>query len=64
MSDWRVAPGLLDQREVLAVFRAGSTRPAYFIEVVVDGEHVRSIRDFHHVPYVANDARIVFVPPV
>lgn len=61
MSDWWVTPGLLDQREVLAVFRAGSTRPAYLIEVVVDGEHVQSIRDFHHLPYVANDARIALV---
>jgi len=64
MSDWWVEPGVLEHREVLAVFRAGSTRPAYFIEVAVDGEQVRSIRDFHHVPYVANEARVALVPRV
>jgi len=58
MSDWWVMPGLLDNRQILAVFRAGSARPAYFIEVVFDDEQVQSIRDFHHVPYVVNDARI------
>jgi RNA polymerase sigma-70 factor (ECF subfamily) len=56
LSDWRVAPGLLDQREVLAVFRADSARPAYFIQIVAGGEQVQSIRDFHHVAYVAADA--------
>ncbi|HEX2672484.1 MAG TPA: RNA polymerase sigma factor [Polyangiaceae bacterium] len=64
MSDWRVAPGLLDQREVLAVFRADPARLSYFIEVTVEGEHVRSIRDFHHVPYVANEARVALATRV
>jgi len=58
ISDWQVVPGLLDNREVLAVFRAGSARPAYVIEVVFESGRARSIRDFHHVPYVISDARI------
>jgi len=63
MANWWAAPGLLDgDREVLAVFRADSARPAYFIEVRVDGERVQSIRDFHHVPYVTNEARIALAP--
>jgi RNA polymerase sigma factor (sigma-70 family) len=58
LRDWRVAPGVLEHRQVLAVFLADSRRPTYFIQIVIDGEHVQAIRDFHHVAYVANDAQI------
>src|SRR5262244_955963 len=47
VTDWRLVPGWLDGREVLAVFREpGAAQPAYFIELrLVDGRVV-AIRDF------------------
>ena len=59
--DWsRVAPGFVDGREVLCVFREGEATPAYFIEIAFDeAGRVRSIRDFRHLPYIARDARFV-----
>ncbi len=59
LQGWRVVPGWLDGREVLAVFRnAGDAQPRYFIELALRGEKVASIRDFFHVPYIGRDARI------
>jgi RNA polymerase sigma factor (sigma-70 family) len=66
LTGWRVAPGWLDGREVLAFFNAADDeRAAYFIELRVDHEKVLSIRDFRHVPYVAREARIDYAhhPP-
>ena len=54
MATWRATPGWLDGREVLAVSRAGETMPAYYIELGAEDELVTSIRDFHHVAYVAD----------
>jgi RNA polymerase sigma factor (sigma-70 family) len=60
---WRVAPGWLEGREVLAVFRdRDDAQPSYFIEVVMTNERVVSIRDFRHVPYIAADARLELTP--
>jgi hypothetical protein len=60
LQGWRVVPGWLDGREVLAVLRhADDAEPRYFIEVAFQDERVTSIRDFHHVPYIGRDARIV-----
>jgi RNA polymerase sigma-70 factor, ECF subfamily len=58
MPTWRVEPSWLEGRELLAVLRAGDDRPAYFIQIDVDGGQVIAIRDYHHVPYVANEAHI------
>jgi len=57
--DWRLVPGWLDGREVLAVFRdPRSARPSYFMELaLVDGQVV-AIRDFRYVPYIAHEAVI------
>jgi RNA polymerase sigma-70 factor (ECF subfamily) len=56
---WRVAPGWLEGREVLAFFRdRDDAQPSYFIEVVMADDRVASIRDFRHVPYIAVDARL------
>jgi RNA polymerase sigma-70 factor (ECF subfamily) len=62
MPDWRVAPGWLDHRQVLAVFRKGGAEPAYFIEIGMEAGRVVSIRDFHHVPYVVSEVRIDLAP--
>jgi len=60
--DWRLVPGWLDGREVLAVFRdPRSARPSYFMELaLVDGKVV-AIRDFRYVPYIAREAVIELV---
>ena len=58
-SDWRLAPGWLEGREVIAVFRApGDARPGYFIELTVENDKVRFIRDFRYVPYIMVDAAV------
>jgi RNA polymerase sigma factor (sigma-70 family) len=61
LTDWRLVPGWLDGREVLAVFpEPDAARPAYFIELrLVDGR-VAAIRDFRFVPYIAQEAEIEF----
>jgi RNA polymerase sigma-70 factor, ECF subfamily len=61
LTDWRMVPGWLDGREVLAVIpEPDAARPAYFIELrLVDGR-VAAIRDFRYVPYIAQEAEIEF----
>jgi RNA polymerase sigma-70 factor, ECF subfamily len=61
LTDWRMVPGWLDGREVLAVIpEPDAARPAYFIELrLVDGR-VAAIRDFRTVPYIAQEAEIEF----
>lgn len=60
LGDWRVAAAWLDGREVLAVYRpADAARPAYFVSLAFTGESVVAIRDYHHVPYIAQDARFL-----
>ena len=63
MSNWQVAPGWLDGRELLVVSRTDGARAPYFIEIGVAAGQVVTIRDFHHVPYVAKEARILLAPP-
>jgi len=56
-SDWHLVPAWLDGREVLAVYGVPrAARPAYFIEVQIEGDRVSLIRDFRYVPYIAHDA--------
>jgi RNA polymerase sigma factor (sigma-70 family) len=60
-SDWRLVHAWLDEREVLAVFRpASAVEPAYFIEATVVGNAVSAIRDYVHVPYIAQEANFRF----
>jgi RNA polymerase sigma-70 factor (ECF subfamily) len=55
---WRVTPGWLDGREVLAAYRdQGDAEPSYFIELQVADGQIVAIRDFRHVPYIGRDAR-------
>lgn len=61
VTDWRLVPGWLDGREVLAVLRdPGAARPAYFIELTLVDGRVAAIRDFRYVPYIAQEAEIEF----
>jgi RNA polymerase sigma factor (sigma-70 family) len=60
LHDWRLVPAWLEGREVIVVFRAPEdTRPGYFIELTVENEKVRFIRDFRYVPYVMHEAAVV-----
>ena len=60
---WRLAPGWLDGRQVLAVFRnPGDTRPGYFIELDLADDRVAAIRDFRYVPYIGREAAIEVSP--
>lgn len=57
--DWHLVPAWLDGREVLAVMREpGGVRPGYFIELRWRDGEVSNIRDFRHVPYIAQEAPI------
>lgn len=58
-ADWHLRPGWLEGREVIAVFRDPTARdPAYFIELELEGDRVRSIRDFRYVPYITREAHV------
>ena len=63
VSSYWVAPCWLENRELLAVFGAGGARRVHFIELGVKAGLVESIRDFYHVPYVANEARFALAEP-
>jgi RNA polymerase sigma factor (sigma-70 family) len=57
---WRAVLGWLDGQPVLAFFPSdAATAPRSFIVVEHDNSEVRSIRDYHHVPYIATDAEFV-----
>jgi RNA polymerase sigma factor (sigma-70 family) len=53
-------PGLVDGVPVIAMFRAGAVRPAYFVQLVWERGRIALVRDFHYVPYIADDA--LFTP--
>ncbi|VTU23233.1 RNA polymerase sigma factor [Variovorax sp. RA8] len=58
IAGWHLVPGWLDGREVLGVYPApGPEDPGYFVELVWREERVVGIRDFRHVPYIAQEAR-------
>jgi hypothetical protein len=42
---------------VIAIYRPGSTRPAYFIRLKWEQGRLMQIRDFYYVPYIAQEAR-------
>ena len=56
--DLRAEAGFADGVPVIAVYRPGSsTRPAYFIRLTWEQGRLMKIRDFHYVPYIADEAR-------
>jgi RNA polymerase sigma factor (sigma-70 family) len=59
--DWHLRAAWLDEREVIAVFRSPTLPlPAYFIELSLEGDRIKHIRDFRYVPYIATDAALRF----
>jgi RNA polymerase sigma-70 factor (ECF subfamily) len=62
--DWFLVPAWLEGREVVAVFRQrGDAEAAYWVELDLERDAVRGIRDFRYVPYIARDAPFVLAPP-
>lgn len=59
IADLRAVPGLVDGVPVLAFFDGGATRPAYFVRLDWEGEQIACIHDFHHLGYIAREARFV-----
>jgi RNA polymerase sigma factor (sigma-70 family) len=56
IADWHLAPGLVDGREVITVFRNRSdARPSYFVELEFFEGQVTRIKDFRYVPYILNE---------
>jgi RNA polymerase sigma-70 factor (ECF subfamily) len=56
VTDWRLVPAVLGDREVLAVLPdAQAGTPRYFIELDWRDGQVTTIRDFRYVPYIAQD---------
>ena len=56
---WRLAPGRLEGREVLAVFLDPlDPQPSYLIELTLKDDRVAVIRDFRYAPYVVCEATI------
>ena len=59
--DWHLRPARLGDREVIAVFYdRDATVASYFIELTLEGDRVKHIRDYRYVPYIAADASLRF----
>jgi RNA polymerase sigma-70 factor (ECF subfamily) len=58
VSDWKLAPGLVDGRPALLVLNPASPEapPSYFVTIDWKDGHVARIRDFRHARYVAEGA--------
>jgi hypothetical protein len=62
VAGWRVVPGTLEGREVLAVFvNSGDPQPSYFVQLTFSNERVAAIRDFRYVPYIVREASIELI---
>ncbi|MDB5978153.1 MAG: polymerase sigma70 [Nevskia sp.] len=63
--DWTLTPGLVDGRPALLVSNPATpdAPPTYFVIVEWDGDKVAQIRDFRHVPYVAECAQMIAATP-
>jgi RNA polymerase sigma-70 factor (ECF subfamily) len=60
MVNWYFRPAWLEGQEIVAVYEsADASHPRYFVEVSCSDTEVTSIHDFHAVPYIMQEARIV-----
>jgi len=57
VEDLRAEAGFADGVPVVAVYRPGSTRPAYFKRLTWERGRLMKIQDFYYVPYIAEEAR-------
>jgi RNA polymerase sigma-70 factor (ECF subfamily) len=59
---WRVVPGTLEGREMLAVFvKSDDAQPSYFVQLTFSNERVAAIKDFRYVPYIVREANIELI---
>jgi RNA polymerase sigma-70 factor (ECF subfamily) len=58
ISDWRLVPGLVEQRPAILVFDPNEpgSGPKYFMLLQWSADKVATIRDFRHAPYVIDGA--------
>jgi RNA polymerase sigma-70 factor (ECF subfamily) len=58
--DWHVEPGFVDRRPALIVRdpNDAARRPVYFMLLGWTADHVATIRDFRHAPYVIDGAEV------
>jgi RNA polymerase sigma-70 factor (ECF subfamily) len=62
VAGWRVVPGTLEGREILAVFvNSDDPEPSYFVQLTFSNEQVAAIKDFRYVPYIVREASIELV---
>jgi RNA polymerase sigma-70 factor, ECF subfamily len=61
MADWRFAPGFIDRRPAIVVRdpHDPARRPVYFVLLGWTDDHVATIRDFRHAPYVIEAAEVI-----
>lgn len=52
----RAEAGSVEGIPVIAIYRSGATRPAYFMRLSWDHDRLTTIRDFYFVPYIAVEA--------
>ncbi len=57
----RAEAGVVDGAPAIAVFRAASTRPAYFLRLNWQHGRLMYVRDYYWVPYIAAEARFTSV---
>ena len=56
---WRLAPALLDGREVAAVFlKENDPHPQYFVTLEFSSDRVTLIRDYRHVDYISRELQL------
>jgi RNA polymerase sigma-70 factor, ECF subfamily len=58
VSDWHLAPGLVEGRPAILVFDPGeaNSAPKYFMLLQWSADKVATIRDFRHAPYIIDGA--------
>jgi RNA polymerase sigma factor (sigma-70 family) len=53
----RAEAGVVDGTPAIAVYRATSTRPAYFLRLTWERNRIVHVQDYYWVPYIAAEAR-------
>src|SRR5262249_19680436 len=58
-SSWYMVPAILEGREGLAVLATpDSAHPSNFVQLIVAGDRIATIRDYHHIPYLIAGADV------
>ncbi len=54
--DWRLARGVIEDKDAIFVFIDGAASPSYFVLIEWQGEKIAKIRDFRYARYVMDSA--------